>query len=77
LDALAQWLICALLAAMTAIPSWIAFGSGARQCTTGGLTMRVAVSEATCRSAFGVGACILAVLFVIAVRGALRSRHAG
>lgn len=77
LNQLARWLVCVLLGAMAIVPAWIALGSGTRQCTMFSLGARAAVSELACRGAFGIGAMILAALFILAVRGALRSRDAG
>ncbi|MGN6739086.1 hypothetical protein [Dyella sp.] len=74
------WLVCVLLGAMAIAPAWIALGSGPRQCTMfslGARGARAAVSEVACRDAFGIGATILATLFILAVRGALWSRDAG
>jgi hypothetical protein len=76
LNSLARWLVCALLGAMAVVPAWIAFGSEPRQCTVVSLGARSATSEVMCRGAFGAGAAIIAIMFVFAVRGALRSRHA-
>lgn len=77
LNQLARWLVCVLLGAMAIVPAWIALGPGPRQCTMFSLGARAAVSELACRGAFGIGAMILAALFILAVRGALRSRDAG
>lgn len=77
LNQLARWLVCVLLGAMAIVPAWIALGSGTRQCTMFSLGARAAVSEVACRGAFGIGATILATMFILAVRGALRSRDAG
>lgn len=77
LNPLTRWLVCVLLGAMAIVPAWIALGSGPRQCAMFSLGARGAVSEVACRSAFGIGATILAAMFILAVRGALRSRDAG
>ena len=77
LNRLVRWLVCGLLGAMSVVPAWIAFGPGPRQCTMMSLGAHSAVSEVTCRGAFGAGALVLALMFVIAVRGALRARRAG
>jgi hypothetical protein len=73
---LARWLVCALLGGMTVIPAWIALGSGSRQCSAVSFGLRSAVSEAMCRGVFGVSTVILAALFAVAVRAALRARQA-
>lgn len=77
LNGLVRWLVCMLLGAMAVVPAWIALGPGPRQCTMVSLGSRFAASEIICRGAFGAGALMLAVLFMVAVRGALRARHAG
>jgi hypothetical protein len=77
LNQLTRWLVCVLLGAMAIVPAWIALGAGPRQCAMFSLGARGAVSEVACRSAFGIGATILAAMFILAVRGALRSRDAG
>ena len=77
LKRIALWLVCVLLGAMTVILAWIALGSGSRQCTMVSLGTRTAASAIMCRGAFGVGATILAVMFIFAVRSALRSGRAG
>ena len=77
LNRLVRWLVCVLLGAMAVVPAWIALGPGPRQCTMVSLGAHSAASEITCRGAFGAGALVLAVLFVVAARGAFRARHAG
>lgn len=74
---LVRWLICVLLGAMAIVPAWIALGAGGRQCTVLSLGASAAVSEAACRGAFGAGALVIVVFFVIAVRGAVRAWHTG
>lgn len=76
LKGLARWLVCVLLGATMVVPAWIALGSGPRQCTLVSLGGYAAASGIVCRSAFGAGAAILAAMFVLAVRGALRSTRA-
>lgn len=75
LEGLARWLVCLLLGGMAVIPAWIAFGVGARRCTTVALGAHSAVSEMVCRGSFGVGAIVLALMSGLAVRGALRTRR--
>ena len=77
LNRLVRWLVCVLLGAMAVVPAWIALGPGPRQCTMVSLGARSAASEVACRGVFGAGAVVVAGLFVMAVRGALRARHAG
>jgi hypothetical protein len=76
LDHMVRWLVCALLAGMTVVPAWIAFGSGSRQCTVISLGARSAASEIVCRGAFGLGAVILTLMFVAALRGAFGPKPA-
>jgi hypothetical protein len=77
LNGLVRWLVCVLLGAMVAIPGWVAFGSGPRQCSVVSFGTHSAASAVVCRSAFGAAAIVLAIMFAVAVRNALRSRHAG
>ncbi|GAB2524556.1 hypothetical protein [Lysobacter humi (ex Lee et al. 2017)] len=77
---LADGLACAVLGGMLLVGLWIALGPGPRQCvsripSTGALVS--AVSETTCRSAFGFGALLIAGMLALAVRGWLRHRSAG
>lgn len=76
LEGLGRWLVCLLLGGMAVIPAWIAIGGGARRCTTVLVGARSAVSDAVCRGSFGFGAIVLALMFGLAVRGALRSSRA-
>ena len=76
LHRLARWLVCGLLGAMAVIPGWIAFGGGPRQCSLIAFGARSAASETLCRGAFGVGTVSLLAMVALAVRGALRARHA-
>jgi len=77
LDRLVRWVVCVLLGAMAVVPAWIALGPGSRQCTMVSLGVRSATPEVVCRGVFGAGAVVLAVLFMVAVGGALRARRAG
>lgn len=72
----ARWLACLLLATMTAIPAWIAFGPGARQCTVMTLGTRAGESALVCRGAFAVAAIVLGVMFLGALRSAVRAGRA-
>lgn len=57
------WMIAGLLAVMTVIPGWIAFGPGERHCTS---SASVPLAEFTCRIAFGAGAILMAGITVLA-----------
>jgi hypothetical protein len=72
----APWFVCLLLAAMTSIPAWIAFGGGPRECAAVLAPVRALLSETLCRGAFGVAAIVLALMFLWAVRDAMRSWRA-
>lgn len=74
-NAAVRWLVCCLLAAMAVLPAWIATSGAATQCTSGSQSMRVAVSEATCRGAFGFGSVLVFVMFVFAVRDAIQKHR--
>jgi hypothetical protein len=62
-----SWFMAVLLAAMAAIPSWIAFDFdlGKRQCTS---NFAYLAGEFGCRAVFGVAALLLACMLVVAVR---------
>lgn len=64
------FLMVILLGGMALIPTWIAFGHGARQCSnTIGL-----VSDLGCRTTFGVAALIMWGVFLLAFVLALRTK---
>lgn len=65
-----RWMMVVLLAGMTAVPAWIAFGPGARACRTG---LGLPLGEAGCRTAFGIGTALLALMLLVALAQALRS----
>jgi hypothetical membrane protein len=71
----AEAFVCLVLGGMLAIAAWISIGSGSRQCVASG--SGAGVPELACRSAFGVGALVLAGMLLIAVRGWLRRSSAG
>jgi hypothetical protein len=73
--AAAEAFVCLLLAGMFAIAAWISVGPGSRQCVASGSSG--GVPELACRSAFGVGALVLAAMLLLAVRGWLRRSSAG
>ncbi len=66
-----SWLMVILLAAMTAIPTWIAFGFGTRQCTS---NFAYIAGELGCRAVFGVAALLLVCMLAVAVRQACKAR---
>ncbi len=77
---LADALACAVLGSLLLMGVWVALGPGPRQCVSRIPSTGVAVSavsETACRSAFGVGALLVAGMLVIAVRGLLQRRSAG
>ena len=77
--ALADGLVCVLLAGALAMELWIALGPGSRQCL-GRVTILgpgFVTSELACRSAFGFGALLVAAMLVLAVRSWLRRLSAG
>ena len=73
----AAWCVCLLLAAMAAIPAWIALGSGSRQCMLTSVGAHSAASESICRGTFGLASVVAGVMLVVAVRSALRRGQAG
>ncbi len=68
------WAMLALLAIMTSIPAWIAFGPGERQCVS---TVALLTGEIGCRVVFGAGAMVMAGLLVFAVVLARKKRLVG
>lgn len=66
------WAMAVLLAVMTAIPGWIAFGPGERHCAS---SLFVPLAEFGCRIALGVSAAIMAGLTVIAVALAHKAKN--
>jgi len=58
---------------LTVVPGWIAFGPGTRACTS---SIGALASEWPCRIRFGVGAVLLALMFIVTVRQALAARKA-
>jgi hypothetical protein len=76
MDRAAPWFVCLLLAAMTSIPAWIAFGGGPRQCAVMLAPVRALLSETICRGAFAVAAIVLGLMFLWALRDAMRSWRA-
>ncbi|MEO6908375.1 MAG: hypothetical protein ABI210_10845 [Abditibacteriaceae bacterium] len=65
-----QVAIVCLLACMTAVPAWIAFGPGERHCTT---ILPFLSGQIGCRVVFGFGTLIMLVPLVIAVKQLLRT----
>ena len=74
---IARGIACALLGVMTLVPAWIAIGPGPRHCTSITFATRTAMSGATCRGAFGIAAVLLALMFLMALRGALQPTREG
>ncbi len=68
-----EWAMLVLLAIMTGIPAWIAFGPGERHCTS---SVTLLASEFGCRIVFGVGAVSTAGLLVFSVALARRGKKA-
>jgi len=68
----ADGFICLLLAALTAIPLWIAFGGGPRQCVVRGVDVVGPSSEWLCRGVFGFSSAVLGLMLLLAVRSVLR-----
>jgi hypothetical protein len=65
-----NWSIVVLLICSTAIPIWIAFGSGARVC---GFKILFLTSDLSCRIGFGASSLVMIVILLIAIFTAIRS----
>jgi hypothetical protein len=68
---LRDWFVVVLLAMMTAIPAWIAFGPGARSCNS---NLPYLSGGLGCRVAFGIAALVLLLMLGIALVRAWRAR---
>lgn len=68
-----RWVMAVALACLAVIPAWIAIGPGPRNCTS---NFSILSSEVSCRGAFGIGAILLMLMFVVALRQALASKPA-
>ncbi|MBA2238103.1 MAG: hypothetical protein H0W24_05305 [Lysobacter sp.] len=68
-----QTMICVILAAMLGTGAWIAAGPGSRECVATAWQLGVASPDAVCRGAFGLGATIVALMLVQALRGLARA----
>lgn len=77
--ALADAFACLFLAGALAMELWIAIGPGPRHCLgrIGASGPGAAASELACRSAFGLGAVLVAAMLVMAIRGLLRRLRRG
>jgi hypothetical protein len=74
---LGQALVCGLLGSMLLIAGWVAFGPGPRRCVGWLSGLGFIPPQFACRSAFGLGALLLGVMFAIAVRSWFRGRSEG
>jgi len=66
---LAYGLTCWILAAMFLVELWVAFGPGTRQCALRVPGLADFPANLGCRFAFGLGALLVGVMLVLAVRG--------
>lgn len=71
-----RWLIVALLAAMFTPAAWVAFGPGEREYAVAAGLLNFMAFGLVCRSAFGLGALLLAVMLFVAYRAARAGKHA-
>lgn len=62
-------LMSLLLASLTAIPAWIAFGSGRMRCTN---QLVILLTDSHCRVVFGAATLLMGVLTIAAIVDALR-----
>lgn len=64
------WLMVVLLGLMAFIPTWIAFGTGVRKCST----ISTVFGDLGCSTTFGVAASIMWGIFLLAFVLALRTK---
>lgn len=76
-DRLANAFVCLLLATFAITGYWIAFAQGPRACHVRTAGISSAGGAAACRTAFGVGAAIVTVMFLVAVRAFFRTQPKG
>jgi hypothetical protein len=69
-----RWLAIAAAVSLLAISVWVAFGAGARECSVSPAFLRRLAPQLVCRGAFGVGAALVALFIVVAIRRAVRAR---
>lgn len=74
---LADVLVCFLLAAFAVAGYWIAFGPGPRTCSVSTAGFSSAGGAIACRTAFGVGAAVVTLMLLMALRALLRTRGKG
>lgn len=68
-----RWAVVLAIAALSLPGLWISLGTGSRaQCRMSIPFVRTAAPELLCRSAFGLGALVVLLMLVVALRQALR-----
>jgi hypothetical protein len=73
-----NFLLSALTALALFVPgAWVAFGSGPRECSFSLPFMHDLAPAVACRVAFGVGAALIALVFILLLTRAYRSHSAG
>lgn len=65
---LQRWLVLGVVACLFAVTAWIAFGSGARECSVSFGFIAGLAPDALCRSAFDVGALLLGIVLALVLR---------
>jgi hypothetical protein len=70
-----RWLIVSLVLSMFVPGAWIAFGPGERECSVSLPFLQGVAGEVMCRGAFGVGAVIIAAIFMLLIRHSVRPKR--
>ena len=65
---LQRWLVLGVVACLFAVTAWVAFGPGARECAVSFAFFAGLAPDALCRTAFGAGALLLAVVLALVLR---------
>jgi hypothetical protein len=65
---LSRWLGVGVIGGLFSVTAWIAFGPGARECSMSFGVFRNLATDAVCRTAFGVGTLLLALVLALVLR---------
>jgi hypothetical protein len=72
---LGRWLALAVATSLLAVSLWVAIGVGERECSLSLSFMHSTVPDLMCRGAFGLGALLVGLFIVLAIRRGLGARR--